>query len=63
VTYGAKYINGSIAYENSTRLNFTNQTLLEFNISVNAIENPSALKQLFASLNSKYSYTMNFLHF
>jgi len=63
VTYGAKYINGSIAYENSTRLNFTNQTLLEFNISVNAIKNPSALKQLFASLNSKYSYTMNFYTF
>jgi len=63
VTYGAKYINGSIAYENSTHLNFTNQTLLEFNISVNAIKNPSALKQLFASLQSKYSYIMNFYTF
>jgi len=63
ITYGAKYINGSIAYENSTHLNFTNQTLLEFNISVNSIKNPTVLKQLFASLESKYSYTMNFYEF
>jgi len=63
ITYGAKYINGSIAYENSTYTNFTNQTLLEFNISVNSIKNPLALKQLFASLESKYSYTMNFYEF
>ena len=63
ITYGAKYINGSIAYENSTHTNFTNQTLLEFNISVNSIKNPIALKQLFASLESKYSYTMNFYEF
>ena len=63
ITYGAKYINGSIAYENSTHLNFTNQTLLEFNISIASIKNPTALKQLFASLKSKYSYTMNFYEF
>jgi hypothetical protein len=63
VTYGAKYLNGLIAYENSTKLNFTNQTLLEFNIPVNAIKNIPALHQLFVSLNNKYSYTTNFYTF
>jgi len=63
LTYGAKYIDGSIAYEKSLHLNFTNQTLLEFNISTNSIKIPSELRQLFATLQSKYSYTMNFYDF
>jgi hypothetical protein len=63
ITYGAKYLNGSIAYKNFAKLNFTNQTLLEFNIPTNAIKNTSALRQLFVLLNNKYSYTTKFYTF
>lgn len=64
VVYGAKYYNGSLAYENSTNEAFaSNQTLLSLNIPTNSLKNINNVHQLFAELDLNYSYTMNYYGF
>ncbi len=64
IQYGALYNNNTVAYENNETLNFTqNQTLLNLTIPVNAIKYPQNLHQLFAKLNTTYSYDMDYYGF
>ena len=64
VTYGALYYGNITAYKNSTIVPFNeNQTLFTFNIPTNAIKYPQNIHQLFAELNSSYSYDMNYYGF
>ena len=64
ILYGASYYNKSLAYENSTNVNFTsNQALLSLKIPTNAIKYPQNLRNLFAKMLSNYSYKMNYYGF